>query len=51
VNPEGKINLENKMRITLLVASVSFTVLYGYLLLLRNRVTEIQRLKEERDLI
>ncbi len=51
VNLEGRINLESKMRVTLLAATLSFTVLYGYLLRIKNRVTEIQKRKDERELL
>jgi len=38
INPEKKLHLDGKMRITLLVSTFSFTFLYFYILDMKNRI-------------
>jgi heme exporter protein C len=48
INPERKINMDPSMRVTLLIAVISFTMLYFYLLDIKNRISLIQsKLKEK----
>ncbi len=48
INTEGKIQMEHTMRITLLFTSISFTLLYMYLLSLTNRLSSLMVRIEEK---
>lgn len=48
INPERKLRMDFEMRMTLLVSTFSFTLLYLYLLNLLNRVTVIENNFRER---
>jgi heme exporter protein C len=50
INSGNKMQLDNSMKITLLLSLISFTMLYFYLLSVANRVSGIhQKLKEKSD--
>jgi len=48
VNTEGKIHLEGSMTMALILSTISFTILYVYILNLMNRVNKIEMRLEER---
>jgi heme exporter protein C len=48
INPDRKIHLEDRMKITLIFAMVSFTFFYFYLFNVLNRVSRITRKLEDR---
>jgi heme exporter protein C len=48
INREGKLHMETTMRITLLVSAVSFTFLYVYLLDMKNRLSRVRKILDEK---
>lgn len=49
INPDNAVKLDDRMKITLLVSSVSFTFLFFYLLSIAGRLSKInQRIKEKK---
>lgn len=48
INAERRIHLDERMRITLLLSIASFTLLYYYILQLKNRISAMSRRIEER---
>lgn len=48
INQEGKIHLEPAMRITLFSSIVTFTLLYGYIYRLMNRISRLEIKAEEK---
>lgn len=48
INQEKKIHLEGAMRITLFVSIVTFTLLYGYIYRIMNRITGLEIKAEEK---
>jgi heme exporter protein C len=47
INPERTVHLETRMRITLAASILSFSLLYGYLLSILNRVSALRKKIEE----
>jgi len=48
INSQNKMQMEPAMRITLLISVISFTLLYGYILNLLNRITTLKNRVEEK---
>jgi len=48
INAEKKMNMDMKMRMTLLVSAVSFTLLYVYFMGMRNRLMGIEKKIDEK---
>ncbi len=49
INQERKIHLEETMRLTLFASIVTFTLLYGYIYRLMNRITALEKKSEEKN--
>jgi len=48
INPERKINMDPSMRLTLLIAVISYTMLYFYIFDIKNRITIINKKIEDK---
>jgi heme exporter protein C len=48
INSEGKIRLEYAMRLTLFISIAVFTLLYGYIYSIMNRISALQIKAEEK---
>ena len=48
INPDIKINLDDKMKVTLLISMISFTMLFLYLFSMVNRISKIKKRIEEK---
>ncbi len=49
VNSERKINMDVSMKITLLISSIAFTLLFFYLFSISNRISGVKKKIEEKD--
>jgi heme exporter protein C len=48
INREGKLHMETTMRVTLLVSAIAFTFLYVHLLDMKNRLSRVRKIMDEK---